>query len=394
MNVSRGVPVIFVGVVTVVLVDIGLLHLYEANSRVCEGWRSELSEHGIERCLCLQPSAHNRNNTTQLTQLGNDTRNIPRSGVNVLIIAGERTGSSFVGDYFRSHPTIFYLFEPLYSFRDIANLPQMSVVGVDVLTKIYDCNFSGYSTQWDNYFKRLVPVTTSRAMKACAPLTTAQVVSRCCQRTQHRVAKVIRLLDVRDLIPLMESPTLNLKVINVVRDPRAMMSSLMAMYYSNWISNKTEANKVRDVGDLNEYLSGKLKLYCEQMLRNYLLFTANGSQAWKENFMIVRFEDIASHPRKYANIMYSHAGINMYKEVYKWIAVNTQSNMRTHDSFGTMRKSSAVVNDWRNRVTFELTEKIQKYTICREYMHKLHYSLALNTTILKNKNMPLLTPFI
>ncbi|XP_077987514.1 carbohydrate sulfotransferase 1-like [Glandiceps talaboti] len=323
--------------------------------------------------------------------MGN-TRNVRKLSANILIIAGARTGSSFVGDIFQSNPTVFYIFEPLGSLKDIVKTPEMSVVGVDLLAKIYDCNFSEYAQQWDEYFKWLSPIRLSQTMTKCTPLITRrQAVGRCCQKTQHRAAKTIRLLDVRDLIPLMESPTVNLKVINVVRDPRAMMSSFIPMYYSNWIENTRESNKVWDAGVLNEHLTDTLIHYCEQMLRNYILFTANSSQAWKDNFKILRFEDIALNPREYADIMYSHVGIDIDSEVYQWIDKHTQSNEKQHGGFGTIRNSTSVVNDWRKRVTFKLVDKMQNHTMCREYMNKLHYVFVENFTMLRDETIPLLT---
>ncbi|XP_077994480.1 carbohydrate sulfotransferase 3-like [Glandiceps talaboti] len=187
----------------------------------------------------------------------------------------------------------------------------------------------------------------------------------------------------------MENPKLNLKVINIVRDPRSMMSSIIPMYYSHWIYNKIEADKVRSGGDFNESLIEKLKNYCEIMLRNYLLYTANSSRAWKENFLVLRFEDIAGNPQKYAEVMYSHVGIDITTEVYRWIDDNTHLNKEVHGDYTTQRQSSTVVNDWRQRVTFNLIEKIQNYEICREYMHELRYILAENFTMLRNTKVSL-----
>ncbi|XP_077996461.1 carbohydrate sulfotransferase 1-like [Glandiceps talaboti] len=391
MRALIGVLIILIFTTFLLVVDLRLFNFHDLNSREYLVRGPEHSEQSQNKCLCFNQSYYEINHTTQATELKVDSRNVHHTSVNIMIMAGARTGSSFVGDFFRSNPTVFYLFEPLFAFRYIRPSPRMSVIGVNALAKMYDCDFSGYPKQWGEYFKRLTPNRFSPTMEMCAPLLLAhQTVRKCCQGAQHRVAKVIRLPDVRDIITLMESPTLNLKVINVVRDPRARMASFINMYYSKWTENKRESDKVRDVGDLNEYLLDEMKHYCEEMLRNYILFKANSSRAWKENFLIIRFEDVAQNPRTYANIMYSHVGIDVDNEVYKWIDNNTQVNNKQHGGFGTTRKSSAVVNDWRNRMTFKLVERIQDCTICREYMTNLHYIIAQNVTMLKDKTIPLL----
>ncbi|XP_077987520.1 carbohydrate sulfotransferase 3-like [Glandiceps talaboti] len=198
---------------------------------------------------------------------------------------------------------------------------------------MYNCDFSGNVTYWKKYFNWLtnvchcLPISGRNRSTEICHYSLPTDAGRCCKNAQHRAAKIIRLLDVRDLIPLMESPDINLKVINVVRDPRSMMSSLMPVYYSNWSFNKKENSKIRDVGDLNEYLTDILKQYCEQMHRNYILLNANTllAHAWKENFIVLRFEDIALNPKKYADIMYSHVGIDIDKKVYEWIDKNTNA---------------------------------------------------------------------
>ncbi|XP_077987523.1 carbohydrate sulfotransferase 3-like [Glandiceps talaboti] len=259
---------------------------------------------------------------------------------------------------------------------------------------MYTCDFSGYTKHWNYYFNWLSPKSrVNRSIEHCHSLGYSNAGS-CCKKAQHRAAKIIRLLDVRDLIPLMENPDINLKVINLVRDPRSMMSSLMPVYYSNWLFNKKQNNKIRNVGDLNEYLTDILKQYCEQMHRNYILLNANTTvtHAWKENFIVLRFEDIALNPKKYADIMYSHVEIDIDKKVYEWIDNNTNAAQHQHGGFGTAKKSSAVINDWQNRMTFNLVKKIQDYAVCREYMNQLQYKFVQNEYMLKNRNIRLLNP--
>ncbi|XP_077987521.1 carbohydrate sulfotransferase 3-like [Glandiceps talaboti] len=340
----------------------------------------------------FKESMYNEKVMTQVTTQKYGTRNISQRGVNVLIVAGMRTGSSFVGYFFRSNPHFFYLFEPLLGFKDIGIWPRISVDGVNTLAVMYNCDFSGYAKHWNKYFNWLSPKTRGKkSIEHCHALGYSNVGS-CCKNAQHRAAKIIRLLDVRDLIPLMESPDINLKVINLVRDPRAMMSSLMPVYYSKWNFNKKQNNKIRDVSDLNEYLTDILKQYCEQMHRNYILLNANTSltHAWKENFIVLRFEDIALNPKKYADIMYSHVGIDIDKKVYEWIDNNTNATEHEHGGFGTAKKSSAVINDWQSKMTFNLVKKIQNYAVCTEYMSQLQYNFVENVSMYKNESIGLL----
>ncbi|XP_077988136.1 carbohydrate sulfotransferase 3-like [Glandiceps talaboti] len=391
MKISTGLLIIFILSFCVVVVDRGLIHFY-GNSLVNWPIRQHTQSTAIQDlCLCCNQSTFEQTNTTvSIKQQDNKTKPKPTNGANVLIIAGVRTGSSFAGNFFASNPQFFYLFEPLWSIRRISSGPKMSVDGVNLLRKFYKCDFGPYSDSWKTYFN-WARTSSPLATKECR-----RVVHRnagiCCRKKTNRVAKIVRILDVRDLIPLMENPDLNLKVINVVRDPRSMMPSLMSAYYSHWREGKNERNMVRDIDHLDGHLTDSLKQYCEVMLRNYILFNSNNKEAWKANFLFLRFEDIALNPKKYADIMYSHVGIDVSKDVYRWIDSNTKVEKHERGGYSTKKNSSKVVNDWRDHVTFNLVEKIQNYTICEQYMQQLHYSFVSNVSTLNEKTLPLLTP--
>ncbi|XP_077982554.1 carbohydrate sulfotransferase 1-like [Glandiceps talaboti] len=318
-------------------------------------------------CPVIPTTLQNRDsiltpNSTVGGEIKNNSRSVNRTlQTNILILAGARTGSSFVGEFLKSNPNIFYVFEPLryiHKLYDIELEPEMSIKGVQHLSQIYRCK-SGH--------KKLKKYGS---------------VGRGCEKGVSNIAtKVVRLVDIRDVVSLMQDPDVQLKVINVVRDPRAMMASIIPMYLMEWKLGYVESNaKVLKVQDLKEPALERLKQYCDAGMWNFLIKTSEEDKSpWKQNYLVVRFEDIAMEPLYYAEKIYNFIGIDFHSNVLQWIENNTRSNT-VFGGYGVSRNSSAVVGNWKNRMTFDLVEKIQNARMCRKFMLALNYTIARNET--------------
>lgn len=180
----------------------------------------------------------------------------------ILILATTRSGSSFVGQLFNQHLDVFYLFEPLYHVQNTliprftqgkspADRRVMLGASRDLLRSLYDCDLYFL----ENYIKP-PPVnhTTDRIFRRGASrvlcsrpvcdapgsgdlvLEEGDCVRRCgllnltvaaeaCRERSHVAIKTVRVPEVNDLRALVEDPRLNLKVIQLVRDPRGILAS-------------------------------------------------------------------------------------------------------------------------------------------------------------------------
>ncbi|XP_077861689.1 carbohydrate sulfotransferase 1-like [Saccoglossus kowalevskii] len=319
--------------------------------------------------------------TETLNIVGNKSTIISR--VNLLISAGMRTGSSFVSQLINSHPDFFFLFEPLYGLKDVGdNGPELAVSGVHLLSRIYSCDFSVHGiSQYFNWYNTL---SSWQRDNTCQSMNEHRA-KNCCLATKHMATKVIRLLDVRDFVPLMQDLEMDLKVISVVRDPRAMMTSVIPLYLSGYTFDRKTANMIRDVKDLDDVLLERLKRYCDINLRNHALVTSKvGSLfSWKANVLQLRFEDIASDPRKTVDTIYKFIGLKTSSQVYEWITNNTNVDekvLQKRERYGymTQRNSTEVVSKWRRQVTLELVKAIQNTGVCARYMQVFGYESVNN----------------
>ncbi|XP_078000584.1 carbohydrate sulfotransferase 3-like [Glandiceps talaboti] len=292
--------------------------------------------------------------------------------VNLAIVAGMRTGSSFLGQFFNFNPDFFYMHEPLRPLSKSGLLEREDpTIGISILHNIYQCYFASNITI--AYFKNYYPILEKQPQNCAHQQLHVKSAEQCCKSSKHIASKVIRILDVRYFFPLMQNPTINLKVIVIVRDPRAMVASLMVRY--DPVAWKIPQSKTI-FGIFDEYLLLRVTYYCDVMKHNFDYFRAM-EFPWKHNFLMIRFEDLALSPSNLALDMYEFLGLgNVPLEIEHWINDNTNSNSRPDvNYYGTQRNSSEVVNHWQQVLNSSLIWLIQNITECYSLMTQLNYGM-------------------
>ncbi|XP_078734871.1 carbohydrate sulfotransferase 2-like [Lampetra fluviatilis] len=174
----------------------------------------------------------------------------------LFILTTWRSGSSFVGELFNQHPGVFYLFEPLWHVWQALYPGDARVLqgaSRDMLNSLFRCDmqvFNLYGNGQNMTSRDIFRSPLNRALcspplcpalarprggvaalvderacsRLCPPRPLAHVEARC-RRLPLVVVKGVRIFDLELLAPLLQDPSLNLKVIHLVRDPRAVASS-------------------------------------------------------------------------------------------------------------------------------------------------------------------------
>ncbi|XP_068872059.1 carbohydrate sulfotransferase 1 [Aphelocoma coerulescens] len=339
----------------------------------------------------------------------------------VLILATTRSGSSFVGQLFNQHFNVFYLFEPLYhvQYTLIPKLTQsktttdrrvMLGASRDLLRSLYDCDLYFL----ENYIKpQPVNHTTDRlfrrgASKAlCSPpvceslgavdlhLEEGDCVKKCgslnltlatesCREHGHVAIKTVRVPEVSDLRALVEDPRLNLKVIQLVRDPRGILASRSETFrdtYRLWRIWDGTGRKPYNL-DVTQ-----LTTVCEDFWNS--VSTGLNRPPWlKGKYMLVRYEDLARNPMKKTEEIYDFLGIPMDSNVERWIQNNTRGDRSSSKhKYGTVRNSAATAEKWRFRLSYEIVAFTQH--ACQQVLAQLGYKTAGSEEELKNLSISL-----
>lgn len=336
----------------------------------------------------------------------------------ILLLATTRTGSSFVGEFFNQQlDNMFYLFEPLWHVEKMLTLATGGTNATvaakayrDVLQHLFLCDFS----QLERFIEPLPVDHVTAALfrresssslceesvcspfvrgvfepyhcrtRRCGPLNLTMASESCLQK-DHRVIKSVRVRQLETLRPLAEDPRLDVKFIQLVRDPRAVLASRMVAFeakYKNWKQWALDGNVPLDEDEMR-----KLKGNCD----NIRMSAEAGLRQppWlRGRYMLVRYEDIARFPMRKATEMYRFTGIPFTSQVKLWILRNTQASKKTSGVYSTKKNSSEQVEKWRFTLPFKIVQVVQK--ACGPTLKLFGYKVVTSEEMLTNKSIRLI----
>ena len=186
---------------------------------------------------------------------------LPLQTRGVVLLTYYRSGSSLVGELFNQHPDVFYHFEPLFPYSgDCSDQPAYKKEKVNLIGNILEC----YMPNWRVLFQKMAPkemisndrqclhtgacfrqnskdlcysgmcprgITTVRPpirkelqCIQCGPLN-LDLIDNLCRLRKVTAIKTIRICDLTWLDELLHSDTFDLKVVHLIRDPRAIARS-------------------------------------------------------------------------------------------------------------------------------------------------------------------------
>uniref|UniRef100_A0AAV2IR61 Sulfotransferase n=1 Tax=Knipowitschia caucasica TaxID=637954 RepID=A0AAV2IR61_KNICA len=182
--------------------------------------------------------------------------------------------------------------------------------------------------------------------KQCSPVNLTRAGEFCSTRSHVAYKTVhsgregnVRLVVLDTVRPLLEDPRLNIKVLQLVRDPRGILNSRIDLF-SSW---------------------------------------------YKPWYMLLRYEDIAMNPLQKTKEIYEFVGLKMTPSVAKWIDENTKSSTESKNKLGTKRDSATVTESWRRKLPLDLVLEAQKQ--CLHYMRLVGYRPIQSREDLLNMNV-------
>nr|XP_039267753.1 carbohydrate sulfotransferase 1-like [Styela clava] len=337
---------------------------------------------------------------------------LPEQTKGVIIVTNYRSGSTFLGQLFNQHPQAFYTFEPLFPFgwnctsevqRRVSvlhnmlkcNFPDLKTlyneIGVDiknlkVLTdpnvhaKCIENNFCFRYNHKDLCSKDICPKGNVASCSQCGPVDLGLVNNKCRSRKISAI-KVIKLCHIKSLEPIIRDPSIDFKIIHLVRDPRGIASSRLKIH-NDW------------------EIVGNIASVCDQHATNV---RAGRNVHWlQDRYKLVRYEDMATNPIGMAKEIYDFIGLPFVDSVRSWINRNTQLRKKqdsvrakrhfntkeydaAKDPYSTQRDSNTAMQAWRKHLTFHTINRIQKR--CFEALRSLGYKDFKNEEDLLNLNI-------
>lgn len=321
----------------------------------------------------------------------------------VIIHAPARSGSTFLGELFNQHSEVYYLFEPLYEIGYSSQEVRQEIIrdlflcDYSRIPKIYE-NIKDYESSKcgsnvcfyykSNFLWRNTKLCTQDPPRCGVKTLDPHELEKVCRQSLFTALKVIRLQSLMELVPLLTDPRIDLKVIQLVRDPRAVVPSSIKMlgikrkstslvakqlcyrYHNDWLFHQRCILRV----NVNESFNID-PMYCNETTR----------KLWNGRFIRLSHEFVSEHPSRAMTIIYEFIGLNYDKSVTEWVQSSTNGRTKSKGGngfYGTVRDSRKLLQQWRLSQPFSQVQEIQKQ--CDKAMQELGYLTATTVKSLLN----------
>ena len=285
---------------------------------------------------------------------------------NVIILTHMSSGSTFTGNIFNIHPDVFFLYEPMHGLRRGKygdELRLMSKERVDafreefstLLRDVFSCKFEAPDTlRW------IIHPWLKKAFmfwRFAFSEKSKETVSKACSSRQVTVAKLMQSRlpwpnGIQDLVKACSSDTgeFDCSIIHLVRDPRAMLSSLVrrAFFHGGRKRNLIVTRPISDEG--RQLISNYSRLLCSQVEHN--INFARQHPSWFTNrYKLFRYEDVIREPLNVTKAMYDFAGLPMVERIRKMLIEGIRPS-EVPDRIVTFSLVEPVelINKWRTKL--------------------------------------------
>lgn len=321
---------------------------------------------------------------------------------NLMIISQGRSGSSFLGQIFNYHPEVFYIFEPLHTLERVDNIDTF--IGNNtleynrrasmILGEIFNCSFR--KSPYLEYLSRPGHFRLSSRVLKSPPFCTRDAENRTAKEvfekqlcsylepvTLNKVCKkysvtAMKVLEHRlvartlqSLKPLLEMEGFDNKIVYLVRDPRAVISS---MYQAGWIASIGRDNEVIPYQPISRRFHWYVQRICHQMETN-VKFVKHTPYWSKKRLFLLRYEDLITNPENMTKNMFEFIGLGLPPGMNEWVYEHMNAQNTTLEGnegiYATQKNSSLTLNKWRLKASREMVKVVEKY--CKTVMDLLGY---------------------
>ncbi|KAG7245322.1 hypothetical protein INR49_028158, partial [Caranx melampygus] len=331
--------------------------------------------------------------------------------VHILLLSSWRSGSTFLGQVFNQHPSVFYLMEPAWHVWAKLEKPKTQVLRMavrDLLRSVFQCDFS----VMDSYLERnrsmfmwsqsralcsppacsLTPRNQFSDMDRCqemCPAPSMQEVEKACHTYSHVVLKVVRVLELESLYPLLQDPSLDFRIIHLVRDPRAVFRSRGRIDFSRDNGAVLEQRNIPP----DEVPYEVMQEVCHSHVRISERGILKPLPFLQGRYKMVRYEDVARNTLEEISALYEFAGLEMTPQLQKWIYRVTHGidkGLKGNPVKVTSRNATDISEAWRTSLPHSKVKRVQE--VCKEAMSLIGYRTVNSEEEQKRTDIDLLVP--
>lgn len=218
-----------------------------------------------------------------------------------------------------------------------------------------------------------------------------QRVEEACGTYSHVVLKEVRFFELESLYPLLQDPSLDLRIIHLVRDPRAVVRSREESAKA-FVSDNAIVLEQRSIA-AGEVQYQVMQEICRSHVRINERAILKPPPFLKGRYKMVRYEDLARNPLGEITAMYDFVGLEMTRQLEEWIYKVTHGKGKgsKKEAFKiTSRNAADVSQAWRNMLPHSKVKRIQE--VCKGAMSLLGYRTVNSEKEQKRLDIDLLVP--
>jgi hypothetical protein len=245
---------------------------------------------------------------------------------NVLLTSLPHSGEILLGELFNQHRDVFYLFEPFHSLRYYKENRPPEVYNSmlrNFLQGIFSCDFGDfnfYAEFLSRHYRAFVHRLASRTLSS-PPLCPEMIRGRyyniryctrlrpptltaICKLHDYTVVKTTQLVDLERLAQLNDGIRDPFRVVELVRDPRAIL-------YAQLRENR---------GNLSDsWLAKEARKICTQQLRNKR-YLEHPPPKRSDRYVVIKYEELISEPFGVLENLCAFLGLSHSRHAHSWFS--------------------------------------------------------------------------
>ena len=333
---------------------------------------------GISRPYSLERLNHQNDTPKKRPQPGATTAN--QSIRQILLDTTYRSGSTILENIFNLNPTAHYLSEPL-KLLDLKSNPEryqyLQENSASYLSDAFKCHYEKLYTDslkfhpneeelFNTWIDRIFLQPQSRLGRFGE--RSRSLMENTCQSYKTRVQKIVRMDSLKPLLSLLS--TTNADIIVLFRDPRGNARAIFEAEVKG---------KELTLAQQADYMVSKATAICDKFKKAIQILKAQKTLSARQRLFAVRSEDLSYRPRATAQNIYEQLHLPYPRSLELWVSTTTDSP--------NARASRKAAENWRLKVEFATTQRIQK--VCGDVMQMLGYASVTSNQQQHNMNTSL-----
>jgi len=252
----------------------------------------------------------------------------------ISIHGAPRSGTSWLGKIFDSHPDVAYRFQPLFSYRFKNAISENSSI-----------------EEVDQFFEDLYDIKNDEFIlqqrQKSSGVHPKNFIKNSCPS-----ALVMKEVRYHYLIKTMLTKVSGIKIIGVVRHPCGAINS--------WLKTPREFHP--EWNQLREWRTAESKnqfrieeYYGFEKWRELAATFLDLSLQYPSSFKLVRYEDMVEHPIKTISDLFAFAGLPMHAQTEEFLISSQAKEMEDPD---TVFRLSDVAHRWKRELLPEISDAI------------------------------------